>query len=179
MDILLSGEIQMGKTTVCLRVAEQFCRLGYQPGGVVTPAVFEEDVKVGIRVVDLQGGEKMTLARADRKLGGPRVGRYSFDSAALRLGSRAIKRAVASGCDLLIVDEIGPLELELGEGFALGLDVVRTGVIPHTLTVVRKALAEELRTHLREITLVVLEVTEENRNELPSLIVQRPSPSNI
>jgi hypothetical protein len=59
-----------------------------------------------------------------RELGGPRVGPYSFDPAALDRALRVLRRAATAGtgatnwrnstvpCDLLMVDEIGPLELE-------------------------------------------------------------------
>jgi nucleoside-triphosphatase THEP1 len=64
------------------------------------------------------------------------VGPYSFDPAALARALRVLRKAAtlrqafdraqdtASGCDLLIVDEIGPLELEQGKGFAPILDLI-------------------------------------------------------
>jgi nucleoside-triphosphatase THEP1 len=75
-----------------------------------------------------------------REPGGPRVGPYSFAPAALARALRVLRKAAtlrqacpernrraedtAAGCDLLIVDEIGPLELEQGKGFAPILDLV-------------------------------------------------------
>jgi len=59
-----------------------------------------------------------------RELGGPRVGPYSFDPVGLDRALKVLEKAISGGCDLLMVDEIGPLELEQGKGFAPILDLV-------------------------------------------------------
>jgi nucleoside-triphosphatase THEP1 len=107
-----------------------------------------ELMKVGFEAVDVGSGERWLLARTDpstilrqgsgqalrqgsgqgsghrRELSGPRVGPYSFDPAGLARALRVLRRAATAGCDLLMVDEIGPLELEQGQGFAPILDLI-------------------------------------------------------
>jgi nucleoside-triphosphatase THEP1 len=115
----------VGKTTVCQAVAELARRRGYRPGGVITPALHDSDgAKVGFEAADVGSGERWPLARTDQELGGPRVGPYTFDPAGLARVLRVLRRAATAGCDLLMVDEIGPLELEQGKGFAPILDLV-------------------------------------------------------
>ena len=115
----------MGKTTICQAVADLARRRGYRPGGVITPALHNSDgAKVGFEAADVGSGERWPLARTDQEPGGPRVGPYSFDPAALARALRVLRRAATAGCDLLMVDEIGPLELEQGKGFAPILDLV-------------------------------------------------------
>jgi nucleoside-triphosphatase THEP1 len=131
----------VGKTTVCQAVAELARRRGYRPGGVITPAIYacpeqsrrdSHGTKVGFEAVDVGSGERWPLARTDpstssghrRDLGGPQVGPYSFDPAALAKALRVLRRAATAGCDLFVVDEIGPLELEQGQGFAPILDLI-------------------------------------------------------
>ena len=233
----------MGKTTVCQVVAELARRRGYQPGGVITPALYAcpersrracpepfdftqdrrsrracpadwelgignwELIKVGFEAVDVGSGERWPLARTDpstlrlgsgqalrqssgqgsghrQDLGGPRVGPYSFDPAGLTRALRVLERAISTGCDLLIVDEIGPLELEQGEGFAPILDLLPVEGPTHTLIVVRPALLDPLRLHLRKTVRLsspepssatpfkVFSVTEGNREEMPLRIVE-------
>jgi nucleoside-triphosphatase THEP1 len=119
-----------------------------------------------------------------RELGSPRVGPYSFDPAALARALRVLRKAAtlrqafdraqdtAAGCDLLIVDEIGPLELEQGKGFAPILELLPVEGPTHTLIVVRPAFVDQLLLHLRIQSLQVFNVTEENRDELPLRIVE-------
>jgi nucleoside-triphosphatase THEP1 len=90
-----------------------------------------------------------------------------------------LERAISVGCDLLMVDEIGPLELEQGKGFAPILDLLPVGGPTYTLIVVRPALLDPLLLRLRDAVrrpcrteFTVFSVTEENRAELPLQIVE-------
>jgi nucleoside-triphosphatase THEP1 len=143
-----------------------------------------ELTKVGFEAVDVGSGERWPLAHADQDLGGPRVGPYSFDPAGLARALRVLERAISTRCDLLMVDEIGPLELEQGEGFAPILDLLPVEGPTHTLIVVRSALLDPLRLHLCETVRLsspepssatsfkVFSVTEGNREEMPLRIVE-------
>jgi nucleoside-triphosphatase THEP1 len=136
--------------------------------------------KVGFEAVDVGSGERWPLARTDQKLGGPQVGPYSFDPAGLSRAVRVLRRAAAlrqaqdtaAGCDLFMVDEIGPLELEQGKGFAPVLDLLPVEGPTHTLIVVRPALLDQVLLYLRGAECTVFNVTEENRDELPLRIVE-------
>jgi len=138
-----------------------------------------ELTKVGFEALDVGSGERWPLARTDQDLGGSRVGPYSFAPAALARALRVLRRAISAGCDLLIVDEIGPLELEQGKGFAPILDLLPVEGPTHTLIVVRPALLGPLLLRLRDAVrrpyrtgFTVFSVTEENRDELPLQIVE-------
>ena len=182
----LTGRRGVGKTTVCQAVAELARRRGYRPGGVITPALYVcpeprrracpadwELTKVGFEALDVGSGQRWPLAHTDRDLGGSRVGPYSFDPTALARALKVLERAISAVCDLLMVDEIGPLELEQGEGFAPILDLLPFEGPTHTLIVVRPALLGPLRLRLRDTESAVFSVTEENRDELPLRIVEK------
>ena len=155
-------------------------RWGYRSGGVITPALYDDyGAKVGFAAVDVGSGERWLLAHTDpstssrrrRDLGGPRVGPYSFDPAALAKALEVLRGAVTAGCDLFMVDEIGPLELEQGKGFAPILDLLPIEGPTHTLIVVRPELLDQLLLHLRDAKSTLFSVTEENRDALPLQIV--------
>jgi nucleoside-triphosphatase THEP1 len=201
--ILLTGRHGVGKTTVCQAVAELVRRRGYRPGGVITPALYacpelvlsevegqgrracpehgrrdSHGAKIGFEAVDVGSGEHWPLARTDQELGGPRVGPYSLDPAALARALKVLRKAAIPEtgttvpCDLFMLDEIGPLELEQGEGFAPILDLLPLEGPPYTLIVVRPALLDQLRLHLRDTECTVFNVTEGNRDEMPLRIVE-------
>jgi len=118
--ILLSGPVQVGKTTLCLRLVERARERGLRVAGVLTPALMEEGSKVGIQAVELGSGETRLLARVDRDLGGTQVGPYCFDDRALNWMLECCKSALEGrGAEgLVFVDEIGKLELQRGGGLA-------------------------------------------------------------
>ena len=138
-----------------------------------------EWTKVGFEAVDVGSGERWPLAHTDQKTGGPRVGPYNFAPAALARALKVLERAISAGCDLFMMDEIGPLELEQGKGFAPILDLLPVEGPTHTLIVVRPALLDPLLLRLRDAVrrpcrteFTVFSVTEENRDELPLQIVE-------
>lgn len=143
---LVSGEIGAGKTTICQKVVDSARTRGFTCGGLLTPALIEHGRKVGIGGVDLLSGERKVMARIDRDLGGPCVGCYHFTTDAFAWANAIIASAVEASCDLLVVDEVGPLELVQGGGLTPALDLL--GAAPRALVVVRLSLVDTLRNRL-------------------------------
>lgn len=138
---LLVGDRHGGKTSTCRTLAAAARARGLTVGGVLAPAVHEGDQCVGYDVVDLATGATTRLAD-HRGPGVEHVGRFHFLADGLRLGRAALTQAVADAPHLVIVDEVGPLELA-GGGWAEALDALaaRPG---GTVFTVRRDLAAEV-----------------------------------
>lgn len=105
-NVLLTGEPGCGKTTLIRRALT--C-LPWPAGGFYTQELRSGGVRQGFIMMTLDGDEAV-LAHIDYA-GPPRVGRYGVDVAALEaVGVTSIRRALASAA-LVIIDEIGPMEL--------------------------------------------------------------------
>ena len=103
---LLTGRPGTGKTTLIKQVVTM---LEIKAGGFYTEEIRNEGPKLGFRLVTLDG-QQSTLAHIDfdKRY---RVSKYGIDIDNLnRVGVSAIHRA-AEKCDLIIVDEIGKMEL--------------------------------------------------------------------
>ena len=120
-------------------------------------------------MVDVATGEERHLASADDGTQGLRWGRYRFITSSLEWGTERLARATP--CDLLVVDEVGPLEMELGKGLVNALDVLAGGGFSLALVVARPELVEELKARLEGGRVDVLEVTWSNRDELPQQVL--------
>ncbi|MFQ5856456.1 MAG: NTPase [Anaerolineae bacterium] len=104
--LLLVGRPGVGKTTLVRRVVEQISR---PAGGFYTRELREGDRRVGFEIVTLDG-QRATLAHVNIN-SRHRVSKYAVDVAALdRVGVPAIRQAVEQGA-LVVVDEIGKMEL--------------------------------------------------------------------
>ena len=79
----------------------------------------------------------------------------------------------AESCDLLVIDEVGPLEVERGKGWVSAFDVLRAGDYVLALLVVRLELIAQARGLLGGCDLQTLTVTRENRDLLPISLVER------
>ena len=174
---LLTGPVGVGKTTVAERVVGLALRKGLVCGGLLAPAMVNScGQKAGIWGMGIGTGERRVLARTDRDLGGPSIGLYSFDAAALDWAVGVVDGAIGA-CDLLIVDEIGKLELWRGIGLAPVLSPLSVGEAERALILVRDSLLSEFKARLGPVEQVVFRVLEGNRDALPPDVVSGILPS--
>jgi len=158
--LLLTGPSGSGKSTLCRRVLDVARRRGIGVGGVVAE-VRATDGVVGLDAVDVASGERVGLADFDRPTGGPVTGRWHFHPAAFETGLNWCRRVPAG--DLLIVDEIGPLELAQGLGWAPVLPLVRAHAGP-VIAVVRPSLVEAFASAMGERVTTRIDVTPDSRD---------------
>ena len=104
--VLLTGRPGCGKTTLIKRVVKH---LGQSAGGFYTEELRDHGVRAGFRIVTLDR-EEAVLAHVGLKTA-ERVSKYGLDLSALeRVGVRAIRDALHA-CQLVVIDEIGPMEI--------------------------------------------------------------------
>ena len=108
--LLITGSPGVGKTTVLTKTVNLLKERGYKSGGMLSREVRESGVRVGFEILDLGSQKRGWLAHVNQKTG-PRVGKYRVNLADLEaVGAEAITDAVEN-CDVVAVDEIGPMEL--------------------------------------------------------------------
>lgn len=141
---LLSGRRGVGKTTWCQALVQQARAFGLTVSGLLSPAVFQVGRKIAIDLHDLRSNETRRLAArpAPGAPGTAGLG-WRFETATLAWGNRLIEEA--GFCDLLVIDELGPLEFRDnvglnkafsiidGRNFRLAVIVVRLELIPVAL----------------------------------------------
>jgi len=113
MKIFVTGMPGVGKTTLVLKIAEDFKKRGFKIGGMITQEVRERGRRVGFKVKALDTNEEGILAWVGE--GYPRVGKYAVNLEDLnRVGVSAIRRALQNA-DVIIIDEIGAMEFKSRE----------------------------------------------------------------
>lgn len=146
--VIVTGPSGSGKTTHCEHRVVAAHAQDWDVAGVLSPARFDGAEKVGIDVVDLRSGERRALAGlrpSELEHGtvaetGIVPVRWQFDPASLDWGNQVLARSAP--CDLLVVDELGPLEWLHGQGWIAGLAAVETRAFVTALVVVRPSLVE-------------------------------------
>ncbi len=124
--VLITGHSGSGKSRWCERLVALARRRGWRVAGVLSPPAMDDGRKVGIDLLDLITGERRRLAdlRRGPNAEGPATERWRFDEAVLTWGDDALRSAGETAHDLVMVDELGPLELQRGVGFVSGLRLV-------------------------------------------------------
>jgi len=82
------------------------------------------------------------------------VGDYTISRDGIIFACGAIKRAVESKCDLVVIDEVGPLELR-GNGLMPAVELALASAV-NALIVVRSSLREALQRHFPQYKFVVV-----------------------
>lgn len=141
--LIVTGARGSGKSRWCGQLAELVRRRGLRIAGVASPAVMEGDLKTGIDIVDVSSGERRRLA--DRR-GGPSGGetteRWRFAESAMVWGNEVLARVSLDRADLLVVDELGPLEFHRGSGLVAGLEAIAAERYGVACVVVRPSLLD-------------------------------------
>jgi len=156
MVIVVTGDLGVGKTTVCRRLIAMAKARGYACGGVLSYGV-----KDGIIIEDVASGDTEKLASVEDIYDGPSTPKYHFNPRGIEFGLKAIERATSA--DLLVVDEIGHIERR-GEGFARVLELIEGSTVKNFVVVIRSELLPAFMVWLP--TAVVFPVTVDNRERL-------------
>lgn len=134
--VIITGEIGAGKTTLCEQIVGLARLKGIQVCGLISPGVFEGGKKVAIKAVDLASNESRILARQRKnEARGPQTKRWAFLEETVRWGNHVLLESVP--CELFVLDELGPIEFQRGEGWVQGLMVLDEGRYEMAVVVIR------------------------------------------
>lgn len=155
MLFILTGDVRTGKTTWLEARVRELEAAGVAVRGVLAPGVWRDGEKVGIENEILPSRERVLLATPAGDECSTGLS-WEFDAAALaRVNAHLAElEADATGDGrpgLLVIDEVGPLELRRGGGLTAALQLLDGGPTPawpHALVVVRAALAGEAAARL-------------------------------
>jgi nucleoside-triphosphatase THEP1 len=121
---IITGESGVGKTTVCQALIELARQRNLHVEGVISPAIIIDGMKTGILVENAATGEQRKLACLNKTFSqeGLQTSHWLFNSDAMAWGSQILDQS--GDCDLLVVDELGPLELERQQGWVEGITAI-------------------------------------------------------
>ena len=160
--LLLTGHPRCGKTTVIRKIVEA---LGARAGGFYTEEIFGPGGRQGFELVTL-AGKRAILAHKDlRGPKVPQVGRYGVDVDVLeKVGLTALQSAAQAG-QIVIVDEIGKMELLSSRFRDTVLQLVLGPAVIIGSIIYKPQPQADLFKTLAQVTL--WEVNDRNRDQLP------------
>jgi nucleoside-triphosphatase THEP1 len=142
--VILSGRSGAGKSSWCRQLAEEAVSIDLMVGGLISPPVFLNGHKVGIDLLDLISGKCRRLAIRRSETGtGIETKEWLLDLNVLAWGNQRLR--ALPPCDIVILDELGPQELQQDGGLQEGLKLIESRRIPLIVAVVRPKLLPEAR----------------------------------
>lgn len=155
--IAVTGPPGIGKSTLVQNVLEAS---GRKAGGMLAREKRFKDRRIGFELLDIATGALGTLA--DERGSGQKLGKYRVHPDDLeKIGAKAIENALS--CEIIVVDEVGPMELT-SRRFAAAVERAIASEKP-MLVVLHEWSAHPLAKKIRA-TFQVTTLTRENRDPL-------------
>ena len=143
---LVTGSVQGGKTTYLSLLIELLKEKELKISGFLCPGNFEAGKRAGFTLQNIEDGKQVVLATAFETPEWTPYKRFWFNPEAFRLGSEWIGEGLAQAPDVVIIDEVGPMELEV-LGWSEVLKTIEKSAVPVQLWNVRETLIWEVMKH--------------------------------
>ena len=168
--IIITGEVQEGKTGFLIELISLLKEKGINIKGFLARGIHEGESRIGYDLVDISSGESCIFIRKDPHDGWYRHGKYYFSSGGEEFGNEILKEALESSPDIVVIDEIGPVEMK-GRGWATEVETLINTSPAVQLWVVRKPLLKKIirQWHIGDV--MVLDVSTDRPAESSAEVV--------
>jgi nucleoside-triphosphatase THEP1 len=177
--LFLVGAPDAGKTLVCQRVVEAARHRGLRVSGLITEARRLSSGRIVQTVLNLRTGERRRLADyvgvdEGEPIGRGVAGRFSwtFVGESVRWGRHELDRCLTGSTDLLVIDQLGPLELLAGSGWVNAVRVLQEGRFGLAVVVVNPLVVAQLKGRLDAAEVEVVEAAHAAPEELRERLVR-------
>lgn len=156
---VLTGPVRFGKTSFLKRFLSELSHRGCRIDGFLSVAYWEGQKHCGYDLFDLRERKTIPFIRLRGNVKWPKVGPFFFIPQALQEAKSIILRA--KNVNLLVADEIGPLEMA-GKGVWPALKEMIFLTSPSMLCVVRSGLLENFQLLLDKRTACIFDIKEKD-----------------
>jgi nucleoside-triphosphatase THEP1 len=124
--IIITGSIGQGKTTQVQKLVDSLKARNIQVSGIFSPRIMEGETTVGYDVVDIESNRREPLLRISDEHHPNDIGKYSLSAGGLKCGTGALSRASNMNTSVVVIDEVGKLELD-GRGWSAHVTELMNG----------------------------------------------------
>ncbi|RLC83842.1 MAG: hypothetical protein DRI37_09755 [Chloroflexi bacterium] len=164
--MLLVGERQVGKSVVCQKLTRLLRETSIAVSGLLTRRTGPH----ALEVTEIHTSARYPLTLPFDDTAGVALTHFRMDLQAMARSAAALEGAFPT--QVFILDELGPLELELKQGWSHALQLLRRKRYTLALIVVRPELLVEAIWQLPISVYTVIRVTPQNRDALPASLYQ-------
>ncbi|HZY93522.1 MAG TPA: NTPase [Candidatus Bathyarchaeia archaeon] len=172
--VLLTGLPGVGKTTLIKKLVEHYRDQGLKVAGITTEEVRDRNWRTGFKITDVLTNQEGWLAQKQPGPG-PRIGAYTVSTRDLdAVGTKALETAAQVEADMVVIDEIGPMEMT-SPSFRVALAKVIATKTPLIASVRHGSNYPELYPIQEEA--LRIEITNDNRDSLFDKLIEHLDPS--
>ena len=165
----ITGKKGSGKTTFITEVISNLQKEGFKAGGILAPGYWDNNIRSRFDIVDISANERKLLCGMEIENGAEEIGRFKFVGEGLALGSEALSYENVFDKDLVVIDEVGPLELK-GKGWAESINELISKCNKILILVVRDDAVEEVKNYFKLEQVKYINIENVSVDETVSLI---------
>lgn len=140
---ILTGSIGQGKTTYLQKLIDFFKQKGITIGGIYSPRVLKNKETIGYDIIDINTAEREIFLRQASMPNEMKIGRFNIHLEGLQKGIKALQSSNNLNTRMVIIDEVGLLELQ-NQGWAKNIEELVRNSQNHILLVIRDSFVEKV-----------------------------------
>ncbi|MCX6272371.1 MAG: hypothetical protein NTU44_14390 [Bacteroidetes bacterium] len=169
---VISGAVGQGKTTMVRNVIDNLRKQKITVGGFFSPGIIEGDTTIGYDIVDIERQQRVIFLRQNVDPGLNKIGKFCIYPDGLEVGINAIIPARNIKNEIVVIDEVGKLELE-NEGWADGIEKLLKDPNYHLILTVRDTFAEQVKNKWNSVEFMFFDITSLNALEISNQILKQ------
>ncbi|MBK7711174.1 MAG: DUF2478 domain-containing protein [Bacteroidales bacterium] len=167
---IVTGSIRGGKTTFAIKLIDLLRSKSIKVGGILSERVTDGNVTTGYDLVNIETGAKEDFLRQEIGTGNEKIGRFRISEKGLAEGRKILRSMVNQGHDLVIIDEVGMLELQ-DKGWAECIDELLLKSSNNILFTVRDIYVEDVKRKWNLAEAVIFNISETDYLSAGSYII--------
>ncbi len=169
--IIITGERHTGKTTFVKKLIENLKKQKISITGFLSIGIDNNGIRSGFKIVGIDSGQEVGLCSNVVNSDWLNFGQYYFNPQGIAFGNEILSKNNLSDYKLVIIDEIGPIELN-NKGWNNSIEVIcQTSSIPQ-LWVVRKSLVEKIVKKWNVGNIYIFNIEEDSLNDAENKILE-------
>jgi nucleoside-triphosphatase THEP1 len=141
---IVTGDVHQGKTSFVQKVVEELCAKNMEVGGFLSVGNLKHGHRSGFVLRTLSDGRDMELCSDEPHKNWLKFRRFYFNPNAIALGNKILIDEAQAQTPLVLVDEIGPMELNEA-GWFPGIAALQTNFRGTQIWVVRRTLVDDVK----------------------------------
>jgi nucleoside-triphosphatase THEP1 len=168
---IISGKKDVGKSFLCSNLVDELKNRDYSIAGISSPGKYVNNKKVGIFATNISNGDMIELATFSPGWDPENLRReWKINYDAIPWGNEVLKNI--NPCDVLIVDEIGFLELEKESGWSRVFQIVNECIFKISFIVVRPELLSPALSRWENANVIRIKDKDQSEAALASILDQ-------
>ncbi|MCK5822653.1 MAG: hypothetical protein KAG95_01525 [Bacteroidales bacterium] len=167
---IITEDEHKGKTTFVKNLVSKLLTKGLNIQGFIAEAVINNKTLSGYNLKNLHNNEKMQLITKEQHDDWLKLGPYYFNSEGFDFGNNILSNKNITNADLIVIDEIGPLELS-ENGWFNQINNLLTVNSVSMIWVVRKSIIKEVIEKWKISNYEIINISLHNENEMFNKII--------